>query len=41
MKKRKNNIFLIFSEKCGKMLKKSKMMKIGQILMKRVNIDEK
>ena len=42
MKKRKNNIFSIFSEKGGKMLKKVKNdEKIGKILMKRVKIDEK
>ena len=42
MKNEKNNYFWIFSEKCEKMSKKvKKMMKMGQILMKTVEINEK
>ena len=41
MKNEKNNIFWIFSEQYGKISKKVKMMKMGQMLMKKVKIDEK
>ena len=37
----KITFFPIFSEKYGKKSKKWKMMKIGQILMKNLKIDEK
>ena len=41
MKNEKNNIFWIFWEKYGKISKKWKPMKMGQILMEKVRIDEK
>ena len=40
-KMKKNNIFWTFSEKYGRCGKKWKMKKKGQILMKKVKIDEK
>ena len=41
MKNENNNIFSLFSEKYGKCRKKWKMIKMCQILMKKVTIDEK
>ena len=41
MKKRKNNIFSIFSEKCGKMLKKVKNDENRSDINGKVKIDEK
>ena len=41
MRNEKKNIFWIFQKNMEKCPKKLKMMKMGQILMKKVKVDEK